>query len=76
MTSNRNSSNEELVRCHIWLRADDVRDLKLMYGTTAGFSKAIRTILHQYVVQIKARAEEKAKSVRPVDLPAELPGVD
>ena len=59
------SSNpaEELTRVHVWILKDDKEAIDTMFGNSIGFSKAIRTIVHQYVRQIQAKAATQAKTV-------------
>lgn len=61
----------EKTRVHIWLDAEDVEEIRALYGQTIGFSKAIQTMVSRSLKHIRARAAEQGRPlpVRGDDIP-------
>jgi hypothetical protein len=53
----------EKTRVHIWLDAEDVEEVRALYGQTIGFSKAIQTMVSRSLKHIRARAAEQGKAL-------------
>lgn len=52
-------------RVHLWLYAEDVDRLHLMFDSNIGFSKAARAIVHKYLNILEAQALARAGSTTP-----------
>lgn len=63
---------EPQVRKHIWIFKSDEEEIKLLFGSTIGESKAIRMMIRKCLQQIKAKASQGsgAKAVARADLDA------
>ncbi len=48
---------EPTTRVHLWLFAKDWEDLTMIYGPTMGPSKAIRTIVRNFLTGIRSRVD-------------------
>lgn len=55
-------------RVHIWMEEEDWEWYKVQFSGNVGFSKAVQTILHAWMVRMKAKAEAKAAGLPPGQL--------
>lgn len=63
----RNKSMENGVRIHIWLEQSDWDFIKDKWDDNVGASAAVRSILHNFIEKLKARANERAESIGSAD---------
>jgi hypothetical protein len=59
---------EPVVRVHIWIYEKDWEELKQIYGSTTGPSKAIRAIVRNLLNQIRNRVEAVEHKLGGLDL--------
>ncbi len=55
---------EQKVRVHIWLKEATVTELRELYSDAPGFSAAIQIILERVLIDIRAKREAKAETIR------------
>lgn len=65
---------QPIVRKHLLIYQDDWDFLSEHFGDTTGISKAVRTIVHSWVGNLRARAEQTASPIQLDEVPDEQPG--
>ena len=59
---------ENGIRVHLWLEQDDWDYIMEKFSDNYGASAAVRTIVHSYIKNLKAKADAKANSLPIIQL--------
>ena len=59
-TGNRRDETERCRRIHVHLYESDIEEIKIMFGRSIGFNKAVRMMVRKYFSYLKAKAAENA----------------
>jgi hypothetical protein len=64
----RPSSDEPLVRAHVWLFASDVEWMRQTFGATLGTSQVIRALVRRTRKEIETKVDANGKPLAQVSL--------